>query len=178
MLNCARHPGPVLLLAPGVELREEDPHQLVLGVDPEVGEEESAPGERPGAAEAPVLRGLRHHAEAQTEAVAVRLDRDPNAIDIADRFQMRDPVIEHIGWTLKADMDSNLDRAPCVGGLREIPRDGGGRLLRDGKRKLFEVAHLVGYESDGAFNKAFKRVLGVTPGEYRTNGGARAHGAA
>jgi AraC-like DNA-binding protein len=53
-----------------------------------------------------------------------------------------------------------------------------GRLLRDGKRKLFEVAHLVGYESDGAFNKAFKRVLGVTPGEYRTNGGARAHGAA
>jgi AraC family transcriptional regulator len=41
-------------------------------------------------------------------AVAVRLDRDPNAIEIADRFQMRDPVIEHIGWTLKADLDSNL----------------------------------------------------------------------
>jgi len=49
-------------------------------------------------------------------AVAVRLDRDPAAIDIADRFQMRDPVIEHIGWTLKADIDSNL---------------AGGRLLRD-----------------------------------------------
>jgi AraC family transcriptional regulator len=49
-------------------------------------------------------------------AVAVRLDRDPASIDIADRFQMRDPVIEHIGWTLKADIDSNL---------------AGGRLLRD-----------------------------------------------
>ena len=49
-------------------------------------------------------------------AVAARLDRDPREIDIADRFQMRDPVIEHIGWTLKADIDSNL---------------AGGHLLRD-----------------------------------------------
>jgi AraC family transcriptional regulator len=54
--------------------------------------------------------------DALLRAVAVRLDRDPGAIDIADRFQMRDPVIEHIGWTLKADIDSNL---------------AGGRLLRD-----------------------------------------------
>jgi AraC family transcriptional regulator len=49
-------------------------------------------------------------------AVALQLDRDPADIEIADRFQMRDPVIEHIGWTLKADIDSNL---------------AGGRLLRD-----------------------------------------------
>jgi AraC family transcriptional regulator len=54
--------------------------------------------------------------DALLRAVAARLDRDPTAIDIADRFQMRDPVIEHIGWTLKADIDSNL---------------AGGRLLRD-----------------------------------------------
>jgi AraC-like DNA-binding protein len=46
-----------------------------------------------------------------------------------------------------------------------------GRMLRDGDRKLYEVANLVGYDSDGAFNKAFKRVLGQTPGEYRRNGG-------
>jgi AraC family transcriptional regulator len=49
-------------------------------------------------------------------AVAAQLDRNPSDIEIADRFQMRDPVIEHIGWTLKADIDSNLT---------------GGRLLRD-----------------------------------------------
>jgi AraC-like DNA-binding protein len=42
-----------------------------------------------------------------------------------------------------------------------------GRLLRDDTRKLFEVATAVGYDSGGAFHKAFKRVLGVTPGEYR-----------
>jgi AraC family transcriptional regulator len=54
--------------------------------------------------------------DALLRAVAVRLDRDPASIDIADRFQMRDPVIEHIGWTLKADIESNAS---------------GGRLLRD-----------------------------------------------
>jgi AraC-like DNA-binding protein len=42
-----------------------------------------------------------------------------------------------------------------------------GRLLRDDTRKLFEVASSVGYDSDGAFHKAFKRVVGVTPGKYR-----------
>ena len=41
------------------------------------------------------------------------------------------------------------------------------RMLRDGNRKLFEVANYVGYDSDGSFNKAFKRVLGQTPGDYR-----------
>lgn len=54
--------------------------------------------------------------DALLRAVALRLDRDPGSIDIADRFQMRDPVIEHIGWTLKADLDSNVTS---------------GRLLRD-----------------------------------------------
>lgn len=49
-------------------------------------------------------------------SVAVELDMDPNNIEIADRFQLRDPFIEHIGWALKADIES--------GG-------GGGRLFRE-----------------------------------------------
>jgi transcriptional regulator GlxA family with amidase domain len=40
-------------------------------------------------------------------------------------------------------------------------------LLRESDRKLADVAEAVGYDSDGAFHKAFKRVLGVAPGEYR-----------
>ena len=40
-------------------------------------------------------------------------------------------------------------------------------LLRDGDKKLTEVAQEVGYDSDGSFNKTFKRIVGVTPGEYR-----------
>jgi AraC-like DNA-binding protein len=40
-------------------------------------------------------------------------------------------------------------------------------LLHQGDKKLFEVAKSVGYDSDAAFSKAFKRILGVAPREYR-----------
>lgn len=42
-------------------------------------------------------------------------------------------------------------------------------LLQRGDKKLVEVAQSVGYESDAAFSKAFKRVLGVPPREYRVS---------
>jgi AraC-like DNA-binding protein len=41
------------------------------------------------------------------------------------------------------------------------------RLLRGSRLPLYQVANQVGYESDLAFAKAFKRVLGVTPTRYR-----------
>jgi AraC-like DNA-binding protein len=41
------------------------------------------------------------------------------------------------------------------------------RLLQDDHRKLFDVAKAVGYDSDAAFSKTFKRTLGVAPREYR-----------
>ncbi len=47
----------------------------------------------------------------------------------------------------------------------------GSDLLRDSDRKLADVAQAVGYDSDGAFHKAFKRVLGIAPGEYRRSVG-------
>ena len=47
----------------------------------------------------------------------------------------------------------------------------GSDLLRESDRKLADVAQAVGYDSDGAFHKAFKRVLGVAPGEYRRSVG-------
>jgi AraC-like DNA-binding protein len=40
-------------------------------------------------------------------------------------------------------------------------------LLEHGDAKLAEIAQSVGYESDAAFGKSFKRLLGVSPGEYR-----------
>ena len=47
-------------------------------------------------------------------------------------------------------------------------------LLREGEKKLIDIAHSIGYDSDGAFTKTFKRIVGVTPGEYRRNGNAHA----
>jgi len=43
-------------------------------------------------------------------------------------------------------------------------------LLRQRDKKLIDVARSVGYESDAAFSKAFKRVVGASPGEYLKRG--------
>ncbi len=44
-------------------------------------------------------------------------------------------------------------------------------LLRSSTKTLAEIAHEVGYETEAAFNKAFKRGMGAPPGEYRTRDG-------
>lgn len=44
------------------------------------------------------------------------------------------------------------------------------QLLEQHDKKLIDVARLVGYESDAAFSKAFKRVVGANPGEYIKRG--------
>ena len=43
-------------------------------------------------------------------------------------------------------------------------------LLKQRDKKLIDVARSVGYESDAAFSKAFKRVVGANPGEYFKRG--------
>ena len=43
-------------------------------------------------------------------------------------------------------------------------------LLQQRDKKLVDVARSVGYESDAAFSKAFKRVVGANPGEYLKRG--------
>jgi len=47
------------------------------------------------------------------------------------------------------------------------------QLLEQRDKKLIDVARSVGYESDAAFSKAFKRVVGASPGEYLKPGTAR-----
>ena len=44
------------------------------------------------------------------------------------------------------------------------------QLLEQRDRKLIDVAQSVGYDSDAAFSKAFKRVVGANPGEYLKRG--------
>jgi AraC-like DNA-binding protein len=45
-------------------------------------------------------------------------------------------------------------------------------LLRDERGHLARIAEDVGYESEAAFNRAFKREYGVSPGLWRQNGAA------
>ena len=44
------------------------------------------------------------------------------------------------------------------------------QYIRERDKKLIDVARSVGYESDAAFSKAFKRVVGASPGEYLKRG--------
>lgn len=45
-----------------------------------------------------------------------------------------------------------------------------GNLMRaTPPRKLSEIAEAVGYESESSFGKAFRRVMGVSPGKYRAD---------
>lgn len=41
-------------------------------------------------------------------------------------------------------------------------------LLRQSELALIEIAQRVGYETDVAFNRAFKRTVGLSPGKYRS----------
>lgn len=42
-----------------------------------------------------------------------------------------------------------------------------GEMLRHSNDSMYEIASLVGYESEAAFGKAFKREMGIAPGTYR-----------
>lgn len=48
------------------------------------------------------------------------------------------------------------------------------RELRNGKRSLAEVAGTVGYDSEAAFSRAFKREFGLPPASWRASLAARA----
>jgi AraC-like DNA-binding protein len=46
------------------------------------------------------------------------------------------------------------------------------RLLREERHPLREIARRVGYDSEFAFARAFKRAVGQAPGQYRATAGA------
>ncbi len=49
------------------------------------------------------------------------------------------------------------------------------QMMRDPELSLGEIGRRVGYETESAFGKAFKRSLGATPGQYRRQQEASAH---
>jgi AraC-like DNA-binding protein len=48
------------------------------------------------------------------------------------------------------------------------------RMLQTTREAVLQVASEVGYDSESAFNRAFKREFGVPPGQFRRSGTARA----
>ena len=66
-----------------------------------------------------------------------------------------------------ADRFSELVGEPPLRYLSRLRIDAAARRLRSSDDKLSAVAAEAGYESVSAFNRAFKRQVGMTPGEYR-----------
>lgn len=60
--------------------------------------------------------------DALLRSVAADLDLNSAYIAVADRFQLRDPVIEHLGWALKAELEAG-------GATGRLFRDSIGRAL-------------------------------------------------
>jgi AraC family transcriptional regulator len=120
---------------------------------------------------------------------------DPAKVEIVNRFQMRDPQMEHIGWALKAEMESGyrsgrlyfdslgtamaaclLDRHSSVSRASRIENQGmSGRRLREvlsyvednlGRElSLKEIADTAGL-SVSHCNTAFRKSIGMPIHQY------------
>src|SRR6266566_1181611 len=76
----------------------------------------------------------------------------------------------------RSSLSTKFDRLVGEPPLRYLTRcrlNKAAELLRTTNTKVSQIAQLVGYESDAAFCKAFKRVFEVGPGEFRRGNGAK-----
>lgn len=66
-----------------------------------------------------------------------------------------------------ADRFVHIVGQPPMQYLRELRMQLASRLLAEGSAKVAAVAAAVGFESEAAFSRAFKRCLGLSPDEWR-----------
>ncbi len=136
-----------------------------------------------------------HVANRLMNVVASESGLDPARVEILNRFQMRDPQIEHLGWALKAEMDGGyrsgrlyldslgtaiaacvLDRHSSVSRARHLLSQGmSGHRLRQvlsyieynlGRElSLKEIAGVAGV-SVSHCNTAFRKAVGMPVHQY------------
>lgn len=68
----------------------------------------------------------------------------------------------HLSYIFKRDMKMNLWDY-----VTELRMEEAKRLMSTTDKKRYEIAYAVGYESPEHFSRMFKRVLGLTPAEFR-----------
>jgi AraC-like DNA-binding protein len=66
-----------------------------------------------------------------------------------------------------ADLFARLVGEPPLGYLMKWRMHIAGKLLRESKEGLAEIAARVGYQSEAAFSRVFRQQMGVAPGRYR-----------
>jgi hypothetical protein len=115
---------------------------------------------------APLVEGL-------PTMLVVRARDDYSAIEAVDASGIRPTVVPQgsgtwLGTTLKFTINEARTARPgnaaMLGRLTELMFV---EILRDGARNIQDVAARVGYDSEAAFNRAFKRATGSPPVAWR-----------
>src|SRR5947209_1838712 len=75
----------------------------------------------------------------------------------------------HVSLRIRSTLQ-RATRTNAIGIRNRVADAEGDTVLERRDKKLIDVARLVGYESDAAFSKAFKRVVRANPGEYLRRG--------
>ncbi|MCY1522330.1 putative HTH-type transcriptional regulator [compost metagenome] len=86
------------------------------------------------------------------------LGREPDLEEVANRLQM--PT-----WTLRRKLAEEGTQFRSI--LNDTRRDLAMAYIRDTELSFGEIAYLLGFASAEAFQRAFKRWSGQTPGEFR-----------
>ncbi len=84
--------------------------------------------------------------------------REPDLEEVAQRLQL--PT-----WTLRRKLAEEGTQFRAI--LNDTRRDLAMSYIRDTELAFGEIAYLLGFASAEAFQRAFKRWSGVTPGEFR-----------
>jgi AraC-like DNA-binding protein len=79
----------------------------------------------------------------------------------------------HVSRSVLADRFQAMVHVPPMQYLKRWRLALAARLLSDGRLNLARVCEAVGYESEAAFNRAFKKEYGLAPGQWRRAGEAR-----
>ena len=120
------------------------------------------------------LRGwIRMGADVEGLPLAVRDPAIDEAIDLMQRFPAQPWTVESLAQRVALSRSTFAERFRRLSG--ETPMEYlahwrmhlARRHLGGGQESVARIAERVGYESEAAFAKAFKRTVGLAPGAYR-----------
>jgi AraC-like DNA-binding protein len=122
------------------------------------------------------LRGwVRTEGTVEGLPAAVRDTEIDEALDLMQRFPSEAWTVEKLATQVALSRSTFAERFRRLTG--ETPMEYlahwrmhvAAQTLRNTKESVAYIAQQVGYESEAAFAKAFKRIVGVAPGAYRRN---------
>lgn len=103
----------------------------------------------------------KNNMEKIEEYLRVHYQQDINLQDIADRFFLNK---EYISRKFKQVFSETITDY-----LTKIRMEKARELLENPKYKIYEIAYHVGYQNEKYFSKVFKKLIGLTPNEYRNS---------